>query len=302
MVLEDNLMNRLNASLDTRGILILVVLCASWGLNQVAIKVAIDSIPPIMQGGFRSIGASILVFLWMKIRGIPVFNKDNTLLLGLFVGFLFSFEFILIYWGLKFTHASRATIFINTAPFVVALGAQMFIPGERLNRLQTAGLILAFTGIVFAFRDALNLPTTQLLTGDLMLIAAAILWGATTVVIKASKLASIPPSKTLLYQLAASAVLMPLASVVLNEPPIQTISTIGTISMIYQIIWVAFITYVAWFWLIRNYAVPKLSSFTFLTPLFGVALGALLLKEPLSVSLLISLFMVCSGIYLVNKK
>lgn len=295
-------MNPKNASLDARGICLLLLLCASWGLNQVAIKVAIDSIPPIMQGGLRSIGAAILVFLWMKIRGIPVFNKDHTLFWGLLVGFLFSVEFILIYWGLEFTYASRAVIFINTAPFVVALGAHMFIPGETLTPIRTAGLVIAFAGIVFAFQDAWHLPSRQVLMGDLMLIVAAVFWGATTVIIKASSMALIPPGKTLLYQLGVSAVLMPLASIALNEPQIQNITMIGMISMFYQTVWVAFITYIAWFWLIRNYSAPRLSSFTFFTPLFGVAAGALLLNEPLSLALLFSLFLVSSGIYLVNRK
>lgn len=290
-----------NAALDIKGLAVLIILCASWGLNQVAIKVAIQSVPPILQSGIRSIGAVILVLLWMLIRKIPIFEKDKTLFWGVLVGILFSVEFILIYWGLEFTHASRAVIFLNIAPFIVALGAQLFIPGDKLNKFQVLGLFIAFLGIITAFNESLNLPTKQMLIGDIMLVTAAVIWGATTVVIKASVLSSISPSKTLLYQLGVSALVLPLASILMGEPGLEKLTFLGVISLVYQTVWVAFVTYIAWFWLIRNYTVSKMASFTFLTPLFGVVAGAVLLNEPLTISLVFSLVLVGSGIYLVNR-
>lgn len=291
-----------NSILDFKGVALLIVLCASWGFSQVAIKIAIPVIPPVLQAGIRSIGASILVLLWMWIRKFPVFKRDNTLWWGIAAGLLFSTEFILIYWGLGFTTASRAAIFLNTAPFAVALGAQAFIPGEKLNKIQVIGLCLAFIGIIVAFNESFNLPTKQMLIGDVMLIIAAIIWGATTVIIKASPLAFISPSKTLLYQLSISAIVLPFASVLLSEPGIQSLTILSFASLIYQIVWIAFITYIAWFWLINNYAVSRLSSFTFLTPIFGVIAGAIFLNEQLTTSLLSALILVGTGIYLVNRR
>ncbi len=289
-------------NLDFKGILLLIILCASWGLNQVAIKVAIHSIPPVFQAGIRSIGAFVLVVIWMNVRKISFFEKDNTFWWGILAGGLFSVEFILIYWGLEFTMASRAVIFLNTSPFVVALGVQFFIPGEKLNKFQLFGLCLAFLGIIAAFYESVNLPTKQMLTGDVMLIGAAVFWGATTVVVKGSPLAFVSPSKTLLYQLGVSAIILPVASVVMGEPGISNMTPLVFFSISYQIVWVAFITYIAWFWLIRNYTVSKMASFTFLTPLFGVIAGAFFLNEVLTWSLLLALVLVGSGIYLVNRR
>ncbi len=299
---HEYLMKSNNTALDMKGIFVLIIICASWGLNQVAIKTAIAGVSPILQAGIRSIGSTLLVMIWMNIRHIRIFFKDNTLWWGILIGLLFSAEFILIYWGLEFTHASRAVIFINTAPFVVALGARLFIPGELLNKTQVSGLFLAFIGILIAFNESLNLPTRQMLIGDAMLTAAAVIWGATTVVIKASPLAFIAPAKTLLYQLAVSAILLPIASVAFGEPGITGITPIIAGSLFYQIFWIAFITYIAWFWLIRNYSVSRLASFTFLTPFFGVLAGALLLNEKITLFLLCALILVGTGIYLVNRR
>lgn len=290
-----------NQFLDRTAMTILVVLCASWGLNQVAIKVAIRGVSPLLQCGIRSVGATILIWVWMAVRREPLLERDRTLWWGITAGLLFSAEFILIYWGLEFTNASRAVIFLYMSPFVVALGAQLFIPGEHLGMIQVLGLCCAFGGIIVVFRESLSSPTYGMLIGDSMLAGAAVLWGATTVLIKASPLAGINPGKTLLYQLAVSAVVLPLGSLAMSEPGIVLMTPLIAGSLIYQTVWVAFITYLSWFWLIRHYPPSRLASFTFLTPLFGVLAGGLLLNEPMTSSLLLALVLVGIGIYLVNR-
>lgn len=295
-----NDVKRENQVLDFTAMGMLVVLCASWGLQQVAIKVAIRGIPPLLQSGIRSVGATIFIWIWMTVRRESFLEKDGTLYWGIAAGLLFASEFILIYWGLEYTNASRAVIFLYMSPFVVALGAQIFIPGEHLRLIQVFGLCCAFAGILVAFSESLTFPTPRMFIGDSMLAGAAILWGATTVLIKASPLSRINASKTLLYQLAVSAVVLPMASLIKGESGIAlTPLIVGCIA--YQTVWVAFITYLAWFWLIRHYPPSRLASFTFLTPLFGVLAGGLLLDEPITGGLLLALVLVGAGIYLVNR-
>jgi drug/metabolite transporter (DMT)-like permease len=247
------------------------------------------------------VGATIFIWLWMTVRREPLLERDGTLWWGIAAGLLFAAEFILIYWGLEYTNASRAVIFLYMSPFVVALGAQLFIPGEHLRAIQVLGLCCAFLGIVVAFEESLSFPTRRMLIGDSMLAGAAILWGATTVLIKASPLSRINASKTLLYQLAASAVVLPMASLVKGESGIVLMTPLIAGCIVYQTVWVAFITYLAWFWLIRHYPPSRLASFTFLTPLFGVLAGGLLLDEPITSGLLLALVLVGAGIYLVNR-
>ncbi len=288
-------------ALDLTAILILVLLCVSWGLQQVAVKIANQGISPIWQSGIRSIGSTILLLIWMAARRQGFMERDGTLWYGIVAGLLFALEFVLIYWGLEFTSASRAVIFLYLSPFVVAIGAQLFIPGEKLRLIQVLGLICAFAGIVAAFGESFTLPTYRMLIGDAMLAGAAVFWGATTVLVKASPLAKIAPAKTLLYQLVVSAVVLPLGSIAMGERGFFNITPLIIACLAYQIVWVAFVTYLAWFWLIRHYPASRLASFTFLTPLFGVIAGATLLHEPITVTLLLALILVGSGIYLVNR-
>ena len=134
-----------------------------------------------------------------------------------------------------------------------------------------------------------------------MLVGAAIFWGATTVLIKASPLVMIKPSKTLLYQLSVSAAILPVASWLKGEPGIVFLTPLIVSSIIYQTVWVAFVTYLVWFWLVRHHPPSRLASFTFLTPLVGVLAGGFFLNEPISPILIVSLVLVGTGIYLVNR-
>lgn len=287
--------------IDGAAATLMVVLCAVWGLNQVAAKVVNAGISPLLQAGIRSAGAALLLWAWSSLRGVGLFGRDGSLAAGLAAGMLFAGEFALIYWGLEFTTASRAVVFLYTAPFFVAIGVHLFVPGEHMRRNQVIGLLTAFAGVVIAFGDGLSLPTWGQLLGDIMLLGAGVLWGATTVVVKATRLAAISPNKTLFYQLGISGLVLPFASLALGEPGIFAPTPFIVATLAFQTVIVAFITYLAWFWLVAHYPAGRLSSFSFLTPLFGLIAGGVLLGETISAALVMAMALVGAGIWLVNR-
>ena len=287
--------------LDPVAMATITALCALWAFQQVTIKVANTGISPAFQCGLRSLGAIALLLGWSWLRGIPLFQRDGTLVAGLIAGAMFATEFALIYWSLVFTEVARSTVFLYTAPFFVALGAHFFVPGEHLRRTQLIGLICAFAGVVLAVSDGLSLPTTRALIGDAMMLVAAMLWAGTTIVIKATKLARIAPEKTLAYQLAVSGVALTGLAPLFGELGFFSPTPIVLSSLAFQIVIVAFASYLGWFTLVRIYPATRLSAFTFLTPVFSVSFGALLLGERVSALLIAALALVAFGIWLVNR-
>jgi drug/metabolite transporter (DMT)-like permease len=288
--------------LDARATTILLACCAAWGLNQVAIKVANQGISPILQAGLRSALAAVLVLAWAMVRGIPLFRRDGTLTAGIIAGILFGGEFLLVYVGLNHTTASRATLFLYMAPFVVAVGAHYLVPGDRLTLTKVAGLSAALLGLAVAMGDGLYAPNRPTLTGDLLTLAGAIVWGATTLLVRVTALRSISTEKTLLYQLAVSALMLPLASLAAGESGITSLTPPVLVAFGYTVIVVATLSYLAWFWLVRTYPPSKLAAFTFLSPAFGVVAGIVLLGEQPTVSLGIALALIALGIWLVNRE
>lgn len=287
--------------LDRLAIVLMIVLCTIWGVQQVVIKLANAGISPMLQAGLRSVGATVLVFAWAMTRGVKVFNADRSLRPGLVAGLLFGVEFALIYWALEYTTASRGVIFLYTAPFFVALGAVWLLPHESMRRAQWVGMALAFSGIVVLFGENLLHPAGRAWVGDLMMLVAAMLWAATTLTVKVTALGRAAPEKVLLYQLAVSALLLPVLSVLFGEAGVFAPTPLVWASLAFQTVMVAAISYVTWFWLIRHYPATRLSSFSFLTPVLGVIAGGVLLDEPLTPAVFAALALVGAGIWIANR-
>lgn len=290
--------------LDTLAVVAVVVCCFLWGLNQVAAKVALAEVAPLWQATLRSFGGALLVWGWSRYRGIALFERDASLPGGLLAGALFGAEFLCIFIGLQFTTASRMVVFIYISPFVVALGMPFIARAEQLSRWQMAGLVLAFAGVAWAFAEGFTLPAAgeHQLLGDALGVLAGVLWGATTLAIRGSKLSSADAEKTLLYQLAVSGVLLFFAALVAGSPLPTRLSALVWTSLFFQVVIVTFVSYLVWFWLIRSYPATKLSSFTLLTPVFGLLMGAVLLSEPITLRLVLALATVALGIVMVNRR
>ena len=287
--------------LDAIAIVIVIAMCLSWGFNQVAIKIALHEIPPFIQSAARSAIATVLVAAWAHARGLKLFERDGSLVAGLVAGALFGFEFLLIYPGLAWTTASRAVLFIYLAPFFVVIGSRWFLPGDHFHLSQWAGLALSFLGIVIAFGVPTPAADPRQMLGDLMMVGAAATWAATTIVIKASVLSKVSFEKTTLYQLVVSAPMLAIAALVAGERMTGMPSAVALGAFAYQTVWVVSITFVVWFALIVRYSASRLSAFTFLTPLFGVAAGHFVLGEPLTPAFLLAAALVAAGLVLVNR-
>lgn len=282
------------------AVALMLMLCLTWGFNQIAIKMVLPEIPPYLQAMLRSAGALVVIVMIAMIRGTRLFERDGSLKAGLFAGLLFGLEFVLIYHGLQFTSASRASVFLYTAPFFVAAGSYQFL-GERLRAVQWAGLAVSFAGVAFAIGVPQPDVDARVLLGDLMVVAGAALWAATTLCVKATALIRCPPEKALGYQVAMSIPILGLAAWFAGEtiPYVPGVLTLSL--MAWQAVWVVGMTFLIWFGLVKVYSASKLSAFTFVTPLIGVAGGYFIMHDPLTPAFGVAAVLVIAGLYLVNK-
>jgi drug/metabolite transporter (DMT)-like permease len=286
--------------LSPRAIALMLMLCLSWGFNQIAVKLALPDIPPFLQGTIRSVGALLVLLLIARFRGVKIFARDGTLSAGLFAGVLFGLEFVLIYRGLLLTSASRAVVFLYTAPFFVALGSYRWL-GERLRALQWAGLGLSFAGVALAIGVPQANVDDDVLLGDLLIVGGGALWAATTLIVKATRLIHAPPEKALIYQVSLSIPILALAAFISGETLTRFPGTLALSLMAYQAFWVVGLTFLLWFGLVKAYSASKLSAFTFITPLFGVVASYFILHDTLTPAFGAAALLVIAGLYLVNR-
>jgi drug/metabolite transporter (DMT)-like permease len=292
--------NSAGRPLSPRAIALMLMLCLSWGFNQIAVKLALPDIPPMLQATIRSAGALPVLLLIARARGVKMFVSDGTLGAGLFAGLLFGVEFVLIFRGLLLTSASRAVVFLYTAPFFVALGSYQFL-GERLRAAQWGGLALSFLGVALAIGVPQANVDANVLLGDLMIVGGGVLWAATTLLVKTTSLLRAPPEKALGYQVAMSIPILGLAAWLSGETLTRLPGPLALSLMAYQAVWVVGLTFLLWFTLVKTYSASKLSAFTFITPLFGVVASYFIMHDTLTPAFGAAALLVISGLYLVNR-
>lgn len=287
---------------DSSALGLMVLLCALWGLQQVAIKLAAPDVAPIMQVALRSGLSAALVAGWARLRGQRLDLLGPTLLPGLAAGALFAGEFLFVAEGLRHTTASHMAVFLYTSPIFTALGLHLTLRAERLSRLRWLGVWVAFGGIVLAFGGgvASSGQGGRALVGDLFGVLAGAAWGATTVVVRRSSLSEAPPAATLLYQLVVGCVVLLAAAAATGQFGRVAFTPVAWSSLLFQGVVISFASYLAWFWLLRRYLASRISIISFMTPLFGVTFGVVLLGEPVTLAFGAGALLVLLGITLVS--
>jgi drug/metabolite transporter (DMT)-like permease len=300
VISTNQVISTVGRALTPGAVALMLMLCLSWGFNQIAVKLALPDVPPMLQAMIRSAGALPVMLIVGWLRGVKFLERDGSLGPGLLAGLLFGIEFVLIFSGLVFTSASRAAVFLYTAPFFVALGSHQFL-GERLSASQWSGLALSFAGVALAIGVPQPNVDAKVLLGDLMVVGGGALWAATTLIAKGTRLRNAAPEKALGYQVALSIPILGGASWIFGETITHVPSLLSISLLAYQAIWVVGCTFVLWFALVKTYSASKLSAFTFITPLFGVVAAYFIMHDSLTPVFGAAALLVIAGLYLVNK-
>lgn len=288
--------------IDATAASTMVVLCALWGTQQVAIKLAAPDMAPVLQVGLRSGLAALALLVVLAVRRqIPALGA-GTWRPGLLAGALFGLEFVLFAQGLRFTSASHMSIFLYTAPIFAAVGLHLRVPEERLAPLQWSGIAIAFAGIVWTFSGRGAAPAGDATwIGDLLGLAAGAVWGATTFVVRTSRLARAPAAVTLWYQVTGAGVLGIGSAVALGETQV-TLTHALVASLAYQTLILSTASYLVWFSLMRAYLASRLGVLSLMTPVFGIGFGVAILGDGLTRAFLTGAALILSGILLVNGR
>ncbi|MEP3638996.1 MAG: DMT family transporter [Paracoccaceae bacterium] len=283
---------------DTTGAIALTVFALHLAFNQVVIKVTNEGFGPIFSAGARSFGAMLVVVLWIYFRQSRLTLQRDSIKGGTLLGVLFAVEFMCLFSALDFTSVSRISIIFYSMPVWLALAAHFLLPGERLTSWRLVGLVLAMAGVAIAVADRSGDAS---LLGDGLALIGAICWAGIALTVRLSALSKVEPSEQLLWQLMVSAPLLLIAAYISGDI-FRDPEMIHFAGMAFQIIAVASFGFLAWFWLMSVYPASGVASFSFLSPVFSVLLGWLLLREDVGISIWIALLLVAVGIVLINRK
>ncbi|MDP8984208.1 MAG: DMT family transporter [Pseudomonadota bacterium] len=286
--------------LDLRAVALVLLLCVVWGVQQVVMKSVVSDVPPVMQLAVRFAGAAVFFGLLVAKREGRRALADGSLWSGLSLGLLFSLEFVFAGSALVHTTAAHSIVFLYSAPIFTALGLQ-FLPEERLDRIQWAGIAAAFFGIVVAFVGPGSRTVGELLVGDLLALAGGAAWGLSNVVLRRGRVGSAATAKTVLYQVGVAAPVLYAFARLTGQTRVVP-SEAALFALGFQTLFISIFSYLVWFWLLRHYLTSRLMLLSLMTPLFGVLLGALLLGDPIEPRFALGSLLVLAGILVVNGR
>jgi drug/metabolite transporter (DMT)-like permease len=288
------------SNIDSRAAAAMMMICAIWGLQQVAIKAAEPDISAVLQIAIRSGITALAVYLLARYRREKFVFDRSTLLAGLCVGFLFALEFFFVSEGLRYTSASHMAVFLYTAPLFSAIGLHFVIRHERLSLIQWVGITIAFGGVVLAISGMSDSSGAENpLRGDIYGLLAGMSWGGSTIVIRTTGLANCSSKQTLLFQLSGACILLSLLAIT-TESVHFTLTALAWTSLIFQTLVVSFISYLIWFSLLRHYQASSLGILTFMTPIFGILAGVVILGEPLQIEFVLGSILIVLGLIVVS--
>jgi drug/metabolite transporter (DMT)-like permease len=287
-------------NIDLFGALSLTGFALLLGFNQVVIKVTNDGLQPVFFAALRSIGGALVIYAWIRFRGIELTLPRATWPAGLLIGAVFAFEFVCLFLALDYTTVTRTSVIFYTMPIWLALAAHVLIPGEQLTRLKTAGLLLAFAGVVVAMLTRGGSGGEGALLGDIFALGAAMGWAAIALIVRTTALKTVRPEVQLWWQLAVSAPILMLAAMFFG-PFLRDPTLIHWAGLGFQIVAIVSAGFLFWFWLLTIYPASSVAAFAFLSPVFGVGLGWLMLGEPVGPGILVALVLVCAGLVLINR-
>ena len=287
--------------IDATGAIILIVIMLALGLNQIGVKLVNAGLDPTFQAALRSLAAAPVIFIYALYNKTKIDVSRAFLIPGILTGICFAVEFVLLFHAVEYTTVARTSIFFYTMPFWVAIAAHFLLPNERLTPIRILGLALAASGVVLALSSNAEPATEYALLGDFMSLIGAVLWATIAIIARTTKFATARPELQLLYQLVISAIILIPFSLYLGDT-FRSPTTLHWAIFAAQVLLVVCAGFLTWFWVLSVYPASDMASYSFLAPLFGVIFGWLILDEALSLSIIIALALVATGIVLINRR
>lgn len=287
--------------LDGVGFSALFAVALLLAVNQIIVKEVNQGIQPVFFAGLRSALAVVFVWGWLRFRGLTDRLRWADLAPGLAIGAIFAAEFLCLFIALDLTAVSRASVIFYSMPVWMGILGHFFLPGERLNAVRAGGLVLAFLGTAVAILARPSGGGTQNLVGDLCALGGAWGWAGTAFLARRTRLREAGPEAQLFWMVAVSAPILLAVSPAFG-PLLRAVEPMHWVYLALQASVVVAGGFISWLWLLSVYPTATVSSFSFLTPLFAIAMGVAFYGEHLSTSLIVAFLLVAAGIVAVNRR
>lgn len=273
-----------------------------WGLSFIATKQLLNEITPEMIIVMRLLLAILLLIGVLIFSRISFSIDKNNLKKILLLSAVSVFHLWIQITGLKFTSASNTGWIIGTAPIFMAILGYFYFK-EKISGKKLLGIVIAFSGLLILVGkgNPFNIDLIKNV-GDWLVLFSSFTWGVYSIMNKKITL-TYSPLKTIFYLfLIMMIIILPFNINKQNINSVINLSSVGWISVLFLGLLCSGVSYVIWAYLLREMSSAKVGAYLYIEP-FITFLGAwILLKEEITLIMLISGVIITFGVYLVNRE
>jgi drug/metabolite transporter (DMT)-like permease len=271
-----------------------------WGSTYLAIRFAIETIPPFLMAACRYLVAGALLYGWARFRGAPrpsLLHWRSAVLVGAFL--------LLggnggVVWAEQRVDSGLAALLISTEPLWIVLLFWLRSGRKRLHPRVVAGLLLGFTGVMLLVRPGSSGSVDAL--GAAALVLAALSWAWGSLYGQRAPLPASPLATTGMQMLGGGALLL-VASTLTGEPArfaLAAVSPRSLLALSYLVVFGAIVAFTAYVWLLRVAPPVLVSTYAYVNPVVAVFLGWALAGEPLTAGTLGAAAVILAGVALIS--
>jgi drug/metabolite transporter (DMT)-like permease len=276
-----------------------VYLC--WGMTYLAMRIAVEDIPPHLMSGARFLVAGLILYLWTRRRGDPRPTPIQWRAAAVVGAFLLLGGNATVAWAEQQVPSGLAAVLIAVAP-IWMVAFEWARGGPRPGKRVIAGLILGLTGVALLVSPKGDSTAQVNLIGAVMLVLASASWAWGSVVSKSAPLPKSPFLATSM-EMIAGGVLLLLTALAAGQfahfRPAQ-VSTDAVLAWLFLVVFGSLVGFTAYIWLLGVTSIAKAGTYAYVNPIVAVFLGWAVLDEPVTSRTLIAALVILVGVALVN--
>lgn len=276
-----------------------IAVCVFWGSTYLAIRIGVQELPPLLFAGIRFLVAGSVILGYASLKRLPYPKNLKDFKDFSIIGLLLLFGGNgLVVLAEQWVHSGIASLLVATVPLFMALIEYFFVRKEKLTWKGWVGLLIGFAGVgILVMADDLTSAVNPL--GVLLLILASLCWAGGSVYSKTLKPTGSVVTHIGIQMLAGGSALI-LSGLVLGEAARFRPTAVGIGAMVYLIIFGSLIGYSAYIYLLQKWPAARVGTYAYVNPVIAVFLGALVLGEKLTPSVLGATAVILLGVLLVQ--
>jgi len=270
-----------------------------WGTTFLAIRIAVEELPPLFAAGARFFTAGVVLYVFMRIKGLPSPSARQWRNLGLTALVMFVAEYGPLFWAEKFVPSGIVSVLAATIPVLTLILEILILRQKHFHVTTVVSTLLGFAGVgILMLRGGgLTFP----LVPCFAVLAGSVCWSLGSIFNRSLDMPKSRPLTAGATMMLGGATLLIISAAFGELHPFTHVTLRAAAAVLYLIVFGSLVAFTAYVWLLGHLSASRVSSYAYVNPIVAVALGYFVAGEPVTVRTLIGTALVLISVFLILR-